>query len=180
MRILKYQYEKNIADRDARRDARNHKTPAPAKVEAAGAHREGGKRHYVAPSTGFYTSEQPLSASGEKWDKKRKVRDGCGRLKSQFSCSDTNEFGEMGNIRHYSDVNKMRTYSHKPLLFPSNRSMQAEIGRGFGDLHCVDEWEKKILSTQGQRTVYKTQNEAMKVLANDFRASMANPARTYR
>ena len=44
----------------------------------------------------------------------------------------------------------------------------------------VDEWEKKILSTQGQRTVYKTQNEAMRVLANDFRASMTNPSRSCR
>ena len=180
MRILKYAYEKNIQDRDAAREARIAKTPAPRKAEDTRAHREGGKRHYMAPSTGFYTSEQPLSVSGQKWDKKRKVRDESGRLKSQFSCSDTNEFGDMGTIRHYDDVNKTRTYSHKPLLFPSNRSMQTEISRGFGDLHCVDEWEKKILSTQGQRTVYKTQNEAMKVLANDFRASMANPARTYR
>ena len=171
MRILKYQYEKTIADRDAAREARIGKTPAPVKPDS-GPHREGGKRHFTAPSTGFYTSEQPLSVSGQKWDKKRKVRDSEGRLKSRFSCAETSEFGDMGTIRHYDDKNKTRTYSHKTLLFPSNKSIATDIKTGFGDLHCVGEWEKKILSTQGQRTVYKTQNEAMKVLANDFRQSM--------
>ena len=72
--------------------------------------------------------------------------------------------------------------------------MYSEVISGFGNLHCVDDWEKKILSmrqclafitlsvplsvpagTQGQRTLYSTQSEAMQLLSNDFRTCMPNP-----
>jgi hypothetical protein len=101
MRILKYAHERQIAERDASKAARV-KVHVPNNLTAR-PQREGGKRHFTAPSTGFYTSDQPLSVSGQKWDKKRKVRDEAGQFKSRFSCSDTSEFGDMGTIRHYQD-----------------------------------------------------------------------------
>ena len=101
MRILKYAHERHVAERDATK-ATKFRVPVVATSKVTPS-REGGKRHFTAPSTGFYTSDQPLSVSGQKWDKKRKVKDDVGRFKSRFSCSDTMEFGDMGAIRHYQD-----------------------------------------------------------------------------
>ena len=101
MRILKYEHERRIAERAAIKSTRVAKLPVPSQPKEPP--RDGGKRHYVATSTEFYTSEQPLSVSGQKWDRKRKVQDGTGRFKAQFSCNETSEFGDMGTIRHYTD-----------------------------------------------------------------------------
>jgi len=45
-----------------------------------------------------------------------------------------------------------RTFSHKDVLFPTNKSMASSISRPGGppSLSLCDEWEKKILTTQGK------------------------------
>ena len=82
----------------------------------------------------------------------------------------------MTRLKRYSEPLKCRTYSHKDLLFPSAKTVKREIRRGFSDLGHVDEWEKKILSTQGRRGVYNTQHQAMRALNDDFRKGLPNPA----
>ena len=105
MRILKYVHERQIAERDVGRASRATRLPVASRIKIPP--RDGGKRHFVATSTGFFTSEQPLSTSGQKWDRKRKVRDQAGVFKSRFSCNETSEFGDMGTIRHFQDESKL-------------------------------------------------------------------------
>ena len=144
-----------------------------------------GKRLFAQPVSGFYDANQPLSIEGMVWDKKRRVRDDQGRLKCDYTCDETAEFGAVGGgamtrIKRFDDPLKQRTFSHKNLLFPSDRSVRREIRRGFADTEHVDEWEKKILSTQGRRGSYNTQRQAMNLLADDFRRGLPNPASSYR
>ena len=54
-----------------------------------------------------------------------------------------------GALRSYGGE-QSRTFSHGELILPSNKSVEKEIREGVSGLHICDEWEKKIMKTQGR------------------------------
>ena len=126
--------------------------------------------------TSYYTADQLLSVDGCICDKVRVVLDErTGAPRRDYRNDETKEYGDMMNMKRSDDPLKSRTFSHKEVLFPSDRSVKREIREGFKYVEHADEWEKTILQTQGQKRTYYTQDQAMQVLRDDFRASLPRP-----
>ncbi|KAJ1455387.1 hypothetical protein M885DRAFT_217483 [Pelagophyceae sp. CCMP2097] len=104
------------------------------------------------------------------WTRKAKVCDSGGQLRSRFSSGETAEYGDMGVIRRFAEP-QTRTFSHKDVVFPNQRSMAREIKAGFRDTAVNGPWERKILETQGQRPTQLTQRDYFTQLRHIARAA---------
>jgi hypothetical protein len=176
-KIMQYEYQEFVNAREAAKKERRPKGAAPVlppkKVTKEG---KKGPPPYVNDPTSYYTADQLLSVDGCICDKVRVVLDErTGEPRRDYRNDETREYGDMMNMKRSDDPLKSRTFSHKEVLFPSDRSVKREIKEGFKYVEHADEWEKTILQTQGQKRTYYTQDQAMQVLRDDFRASLPRP-----
>ena len=176
-KIMQYEYQEFVNAREAAKKERRPKGAAP--VLPPKFERKEGKKPpppYVNDPTSYYTADQLLSVDGCICDKVRVVLDErTGEPRRDYRNDETKEYGDMMNMKRSDDPLKSRTFSHKEVLFPSDRSVKREIREGFKYVEHADEWEKTILQTQGQKRTYYTQDQAMQVLRDDFRASLPRP-----
>ena len=176
-KIMQYEYQEFVNAREAAKKERRPKGAAPV-LPPKKVTKEGKKPPppYVNDPTSYYTSDQLLSVDGCICDKVRVVLDErTGEPRRDYRNDATKEYGDMMNMKRSDDPLKSRTFSHGEVLFPSDRSVKREIREGFKYIEHADEWEKTILQTQGQKRTYYTQDQAMQVLRDDFRASLPRP-----
>jgi hypothetical protein len=176
-KIMQYEYQEFVNAREAAKKERRPKGAAPV-LPPKKVTKEGKKPPppYVNDPTSYYTADQLLSVDGCICDKVRVVLDErTGEPRRDYRNDETREYGDMMNMKRSDDPLKSRTFSHKEVLFPSDRSVKREIKEGFKYVEHADEWEKTILQTQGQKRTYYTQDQAMQVLRDDFRASLPRP-----
>ena len=176
-KIMQYEYQEFVNAREAAKKERRPKGAAPV-LPPKKVTKEGKKPPppYVNDPTSYYTADQLLSVDGCICDKVRVVLDErTGEPRRDYRNDETKEYGDMMNMKRSDDPLKSRTFSHKEVLFPSDRSVKREIREGFSYVEHADEWEKTILQTQGQKRTYYTQDQAMQVLRDDFRASLPRP-----
>ena len=176
-KIMQYEYQEFVNAREAAKKERRPKGAAPV-LPPKKVTKEGKKPPppYVNDPTSYYTADQLLSVDGCICDKVRVVLDErTGEPRRDYRNDETREYGDMMNMKRSDDPLKSRTFSHKEVLFPSDRSVKREIREGFKYVEHADEWEKTILQTQGQKRTYYTQDQAMQVLRDDFRASLPRP-----
>ncbi len=176
-KIMQYEYQEFVNAREAAKKERRPKGAAPV-LPPKKVTKEGKKPPppYVNDPTSYYTSDQLLSVDGCICDKVRVVLDErTGEPRRDYRNDATKEYGDMMNMKRSDDPLKSRTFSHGEVLFPSDRSVKREIREGFKYVEHADEWEKTILQTQGQKRTYYTQDQAMQVLRDDFRASLPRP-----
>ena len=82
--------------------------------------------------TSYYTADQLLSVDGCICDKVRVVLDErTGEPRRDYRNDETREYGDMMNMKRSDDPLKSRTFSHKEVLFPSDRSVEAGDPRRF-------------------------------------------------
>ena len=176
-KIMQYEYQEFVNAREAAKKERRPKGAAPV-LPPKKVTKEGKKPPppYVNDPTSYYTADQLLSVDGCICDKVRVVLDErTGEPRRDYRNDATKEYGDMMNMKRSDDPLKSRTFSHGEVLFPSDRSVKREIREGFKYVEHADEWEKTILQTQGQKRTYYTQDQAMQVLRDDFRASLPRP-----
>jgi hypothetical protein len=179
MKVLQYEYQSMVNDREAAKKLRLPKKPKPeydpSTLPRTKEGRQGPPAHINDPTT-YYTSDQLLSVDGCICDKVRVVtHEKTGAPARDYRCSNTKEYGDMMNTKKGSGVLQSRTFSHGEVLFPTDASVKREIRDGFSYLEHTSDWEKTIIKSQGQRPVGLPQDQAMQVLRDDFRASMARP-----
>ena len=90
----------------------------------------------------------PLSIKGMRWDTKRRVYDANGNRTYDLISGAYEQRELYGALRSFGGE-RSRTFSHKDLILPSNKSVSREIKEGVGGLDICDEWEKKIMKGQG-------------------------------
>jgi len=105
-----------------------------------------GRIHLNGPET--VHSMVPLSIKGMRWDKKRRVYDKNGNRTYDLISGAYEQKELYGALRAFGGE-RSRTFSHKDLILPSNTSVQREIKEGVKSLEICDEWERKIMKTQG-------------------------------
>ncbi|GMH84195.1 hypothetical protein TL16_g09847 [Triparma laevis f. inornata] len=83
-----------------------------------------------------------------RWDAKRRVYDKNGNRMYDLISGAYEQRELYGALRSFGGE-RSRTFSHKDLILPSNKSVKREIEQGVGGLDICDEWEKKIMKGQG-------------------------------
>jgi len=119
------------------------KVPEPKKIIP----RQQGRIHLNGPET--VHSMVPLSIKGMRWDTKKRVYDENGNRRYDLISGAYEQKELFGALRSYGGE-QSRTFSHGELILASNKSVEREIREGPSGLHICDEWEKKIMKTQGR------------------------------
>ena len=84
-----------------------------------------------------------------RWDRKRRVYDKDMNRTYDLTSGSYEQKELFGALRSFGGE-KSRTFSHGPLILASNKSVEREIREGISGLNICDEWERKIMKTQGR------------------------------